>query len=854
MRSDEVLHALASLNVTTGVGNGSSAPAFSWLDFPLNEAAFGGDRGGSGVNATSALAPPSARQSAALWLKLGERLVVECTVAPNMNLTCLIPSYDDPSAADAFEFGHVRTAFSYDGYHFADLNATLAMYRFNATITSGGVASQFGGDDVGVAVAVDGGEALPGVRVIRVQLGDTGNQIDVRVGDQLTRDGRATFTLTVPYADGGPLSPLVNLTCNATNGTTVTVAALTTTTCANLTQTCVPSSVTCPPETSVSCRHCTDQARYPCYRPPVGHNPVVPGRCLAPAGTWSAFETGDLPLDLSLVDGDVLRGPSLTLYDPATILTGLPSPLLIPSVKRAGDTRSTITVDGSGLNVKMSPTLKLEASSGTSTSIAGAATLRVPELLSDIGYKTAGNSPNLLSRTSRMQMLFTAAELAASKLEATDTVSAVQLRYWGDDDYAPRANLYNTRLRYRWVAAPDLECLRGGRFSARNLTDDLEGCLTGSRQSNLTTAMEARTLLYRDTSVFVFSGDDAEEYWLSLPLDRGLEQWDGARALLLDLSYQVKPSARAAKFYVHTPAIPGQTRVLLWNGRSGPDGGAAQSGVVQELDTMPFVRFQTSTVYLRFEDVAITSSDDQVTDTYSVDVSLDGGATYIANSVQQEAAFIQMSLELGGLDAASVGDAEQAGVRAVLNTTTYNQTGRVGRLSVSITAVEEGAGDAGDVDDGDGVSSRRLDSVVPLHHRRLASTSTTITFRLYSSPAQAVDVGDATAIETALTNATTLHADLEAALNTTLTSVGIVAGSTTTYDPSVSDFYTDPAFYVYPYSSIVLDGLNPASSAIATQTYITLSGSNFVDPRSFDIDRQYARWVLDTADGGFTEW
>ena len=203
------------------------------------------------------------------------------------------------------------------------------------------------------------------------------------------------------------------------------------------------------------------------------------------------------------------KGPTITLYDPATILTGLPSPLVIPSVKRTGDKRSVINVDGSPLDTSMGPVLKLTSGSGTSM-FSGVGTLRVPELLSDIGYRSASASPSLLSKTSRVQVLYTATELRESDLDSTDIIDAVQLRYWGNE-YAPRSNLYNARLRYSWVKLPDdegYECMRGGRVREQNMTNDVAGCMTEVLHSNLTTAMEPRTLLYRDTSLFVENDDD----------------------------------------------------------------------------------------------------------------------------------------------------------------------------------------------------------------------------------------------------------------------------------------------------------------------------------------------------------
>ena len=844
VRSDEVLNALANSNY---LPQGSG-----WLDFPLNEASFG---------AATGIVPYAVRRLASLWLKLGTDLVVECSMVASGNLTCPIPSYESSPAS--FQFGNVSAAFSYDGYHYAELAEKVVFYRFNSTITSGAFASQFGGGDVSMLVTILGGDVL-NVSTISVKFDDTGNQIDVDVQDETERLSRVPFTFTVPYVGGAPLSPMPNITCNATNIT----LARTNTTCTNLTSSCVESTATCPPETSASCKYCTDQANYPCYKAPFGYNPVVSGRCYAPDGTWSSFVDGDTPLYVSILDDQFSRGPTLNLYDPASILTGLPSPLLIPSVKRAGDTKSTITVDGSPLATSMEPVLKLTSDSG-STVFSGEASLRVPEPWSDIGYKAASASPNLLSKTTRMQMLYTGPEIEASDLDSTDTISTVQFRYWGDE-YAPNANLYNARLRYSWIDLNDgeaYECLRSSK--AANTTDAETDCLREIPAANMTTAMSATTLLYDDNKVFV-EDTSRDEYWLNLQLDRDLEAWDGEKALLLDLSYEVKARARTAKFFVHGTVVPGQTRTLVWfERRSGDDSRqpVTNTAPVQEMDFVPFVRFTTSTVYLEFEDLDMQSTDEDSTDSYSVDVSLNGGITYIGNTVQREAAYIEMTMKLGGLDYSLLGDEEQAGFKEVLNATAYNttdgctSTSRCSRyrrtiadLDVSITSISDAS-----------TSSRRrrqlevsalgedLQSLPP--HRMLTSAATEITFRLYSSETGSVAVSHAASIEEALdTSNATLLEDLEVAMGVTLTSVGVVKEKTSSYDPSTSGFYTDPAFYVYPYSSVVLDSLNPASSAITTPMTITLSGSNFVNPDDYGIKNQYARWILDTSDGGLSEW
>ena len=144
IRSDEVLDALNALNMSSLTGGG-------WLEFPLNEASYGEGQGASA-------APYAAKRLSSLWLKIGDRLVVECSMAPSMNLTCPIPSYD--SSPSSFQFGNVSTALSFDGYHFAELAAPLALYRFNATTTSGEFASQFGGGEFGMLVTIEGGDLL----------------------------------------------------------------------------------------------------------------------------------------------------------------------------------------------------------------------------------------------------------------------------------------------------------------------------------------------------------------------------------------------------------------------------------------------------------------------------------------------------------------------------------------------------------------------------------------------------------------------------------------------------------------------------------------------------------------------
>ena len=289
------------------------------------------------------------------------------------------------------------------------------------------------------------------------------------------------------------------------------------------------------------------------------------------------------------------------------------------------------------------------------------------------------------------------------------------------------------------------------------------------------------------------------------------------------------PQAHTAKLYVHNTIVPGQIRTLLWSEQGGgasddDEGGSSSSssGPVQEMNYVPFVRFSTSTVYLVFEDVGMESSDDSSTDSYSVDVSLNGGDTYIGATVQQEAAHIQMSMELVGLDSADVGEQAQAGFKAVLNATSYNQTnGRfrrtVGDLSIAITDISDSTDSRrrrqrqrrleAEVSPG-GESPESLEGLgdglsLPSASRRrelsTSSSSTSITFRLYSSSAQTVDVDHATSIMSALDNSTTLLGDLEAAMNVTISSAGVVEDSLSSYDPSISDFYTDPAFYVFPY-------------------------------------------------------
>ena len=60
--------------------------------------------------------------------------------------------------------------------------------------------------------------------------------------------------------------------------------------------------------------------------------------------------------------------------------------------------------------------------------LGGAAQLREPEVLADVGYRTAEASPNLLSQTMRMQMLYTKDELEDAELETDLTITSVQFR------------------------------------------------------------------------------------------------------------------------------------------------------------------------------------------------------------------------------------------------------------------------------------------------------------------------------------------------------------------------------------------------------------------------------------------
>lgn len=155
-----------------------------------------------------------------------------------------------------------------------------------------------------------------------------------------------------------------------------------------------------------------------------------------------------MTLELNVVGTQYAAGPNLTLYDPATILstTHLNSdtdlrvvdPLLLPSTKRVTDTKSTITVEGSPLATSMKPIMKLEydedwmESVGLSEAeiieLGGAAQLREPEVLADVGYRTAEASPSLLSQTMRMQMLYTKDELEYAELETDLTITSVQFR------------------------------------------------------------------------------------------------------------------------------------------------------------------------------------------------------------------------------------------------------------------------------------------------------------------------------------------------------------------------------------------------------------------------------------------
>ena len=136
---------------------------------------------------------------------------------------------------------------------------------------------------------------------------------------------------------------------------------------------------------------------------------------MAPMSTWNSFSDGIIPLYLKVGNFPFMEVNSLQFYNPATLITTPLSPLIIPCVKRLSDATSSVSITGNNLKMTMEPMLKLtRTSSGVTKTYEfdGGMQFFSAELMSDVGFYTIEKSPPLLSRSLRIQSLFTASELS----------------------------------------------------------------------------------------------------------------------------------------------------------------------------------------------------------------------------------------------------------------------------------------------------------------------------------------------------------------------------------------------------------------------------------------------------------
>ena len=163
------------------------------------------------------------------------------------------------------------------------------------------------------------------------------------------------FNFTIPYPDG-----------HAVKNATLNMSVMQGPNAYNATR-CLKPLDTCPPDSAPNCKRCPDRSNYPCYRPNVLTG--VPGRCLAPMGSWNAFSAGTVLLYVKVQGFPYMDVAPLYFYDPSTLITSPISPLVIPCVKRSADETSSISIYGDSLEISMTPKLKLtRTSSGMLTS------------------------------------------------------------------------------------------------------------------------------------------------------------------------------------------------------------------------------------------------------------------------------------------------------------------------------------------------------------------------------------------------------------------------------------------------------------------------------------------------------
>ena len=158
-----------------------------------------------------------------------------------------------------------------------------------------------------------------------------------------------------------------------------------------------------------------------------------------------------------------------------------------------------------------------------------------------------------------------------------------------------------------------------------------------------------------------------------------------------------------------------------------------------ENEYLIFLKFATTRLYIIFDDVSIPIDTSDSSVSYATDVSLNGGVDYLGAEMTQLAPYIEVDVQLSGIAASQVTDQRLAGFKDLTDRWLRKNMEEAGGLDVSVTAVA--AADSMDVDD-DERRMLNLNADGSWTTRALLSTgsSTTITFRLYSSPQVTLNV------------------------------------------------------------------------------------------------------------------